>query len=102
MTAAVLRRGRHLVTTKAAHAACEHCGASILAGLAEGVPTRVDAVPLPLGGEPAAHAERRWTYTLTAGGELVHRDASRIAAGSLTGPVHADHRCAVALVRKAG
>ena len=83
----------HLVTTPAVAGTCPRCRCVILTGLAEGLRARVDPTALDPTAEVTALLAGRWTYTLTAGG-LVHRDAGRIAGGTLTGPVLADHTCA--------
>jgi hypothetical protein len=101
MTATLRRRRppRFQATTKVAKVRCEFCSDTILAGLAEGLTARVDLSPI--GDEPAARAEKRRTFTLTTAGELIERDAYRIAAGLLRGPVHGGHRCPVARRHKA-
>lgn len=70
------------------------CGAPVLTGHAEGLLARVDLTPLNRAGEIHALCAGLQTYTLTRTG-LVHRDACRIAGGSLTGagPVLAEHAC---------
>jgi hypothetical protein len=82
----------HLATTPVAPLHCHRCGAIVLYGLAEGLPTRVGMTPLDTLGEYQAIRAGLWTYTLTRPG-LVHRDASRILGNHLTGPVLADHKC---------
>jgi hypothetical protein len=82
----------HLITTPATGQACRHCHTPVLAGLAEGLHTRVDLTPLNPADEVAALLTGRWTYTLTRTG-LIHRDATRIAGDTLTGPILADHKC---------
>lgn len=82
----------HLVNTPATPTVCPRCQRLILAAIAEGIPARVDVTALDQGAEITALLEGRWTYTFTAG-ELVHRDATRIAGRHLRGPVLAEHRC---------
>lgn len=95
------RPPRYLASTTTRKTRCRHCRATILVGLAEGLRARVDVQPLEgVVAEVDAQLERRWTYTLATNGELIQRDAPRIAAGLLSGPIHAEHRCAIAIVRK--
>lgn len=84
---------KHLITTRAVGTLCPKCRQPILTGLAEGVPAHVDLTALDPAGEVNALLADRWTYTLTRGGELVHRDAIRIRGGHLRGPVLPDHHC---------
>lgn len=81
-----------LITTSVTAAIHPRCGATVLTGHAEGLLARVDLTPLNRGGEIHALCAGLQTYTLTRTG-LVHRDATRIAGGSLDGPVLAEHRC---------
>lgn len=87
-----IRAFRHLETTQAFVHTCPRCRATILYGLAEGIPARVDPEPVDQPGEIAAVVAGRQTYTLTRGG-LVQRDAGRRSDPSLTGPVLAAHDC---------
>lgn len=89
--------GRHpmtgsLITTATLAATHPRCGAAVLEGWAEGLFARVDLTPLNRTGEIHAICAGVETYTLTRIG-LVHRDAHRIAGGSVAGPVLAEHRC---------
>lgn len=81
----------HFQTTKAIGQACHSCHRAVLAGFAEGLYARVDLTPVT--DEAAALLAGRQTYTF-AYGELIHRDAGRIAARTLTGTVLAEHQCA--------
>jgi hypothetical protein len=83
-----------LITTKIDAHPCHRCGAVILAGFAEGLHARVDLAPLDHGEEIHALLAGLWTYTLIPTGELVHRDAGRIAGGYLHGPTLGTHHCA--------
>lgn len=85
----------HFASTPAAISTCPRCQTPTLAALDEGLTARVDFVPLPdTQAEIAALLEGRNTYTRLGNNHLVHRDAHRIAARTLTGPTHAEHKCA--------
>lgn len=84
----------HFASTPATDTTCPRCRANLLTALDEGLRARVDATPLAdRQAEIAALLQGRWTYTRIANGQLVHRDAPRIAAGALRGPTHAEHKC---------
>ncbi|MER5703494.1 hypothetical protein ABT023_16335 [Micromonospora sp. NPDC002296] len=84
----------HFISTPAALATCPRCRLPIITAHDEGIRVRVDLVPLPdQAAEIAALLQGRTTYTRLRNGHLVTRDAPRIAARTLTGPTHADHRC---------
>jgi hypothetical protein len=83
----------HLISTVAVTRICP-CGARTLVALDSGSTARVDSDPLPdRAAELTALIDDRWTYSLIRVGWLVHRDADVIAAGTLDGPVHREHRC---------
>jgi hypothetical protein len=88
-----IRAFRHLETTEPLVHACKRCDRTVIYGLAEGVPARVDPNPLdgPLG-EALAVAAGRNTYTLLRSG-LVRRDLTRRCDPALIGPVLASHDC---------
>lgn len=84
----------HLASTTAKPQPCPRCHRATLVALDEGISARVDAAPLAdQQTEIAALLENRWTYTLTNWGHLVHRDPTRIAANTIQGTIHAEHRC---------
>lgn len=83
----------HLVSTPAKDTQCPRCQAPLLEALDEGLRARVDTQPLDPGDEIGVLMAGLWTYTLTANGHLVHRDAGRIESGSPRGTIHAQHRC---------
>lgn len=84
----------HLASTTAKAAPCPRCHRATLVALDEGISARVDATPLrDRADEIAALLENRWTYTLTNWGHLVHREPGRIAANTLRGAIHAEHKC---------
>jgi hypothetical protein len=83
---------KYLISTKVVERSCT-CGAALLTAYAEGLPARVDRMPLDAPAEIAALLEGRWTFAL-AHGELVHRDALRIRGGYVGDSIHAQHRCA--------
>ena len=88
-----IRAFRHLETTSPVVHICPRCHRSIVYGLAEGIPARVDPAPVDtLRDEPWLVLAGRQTYTLTRTG-LVHRDAGRRADPDLTGPVLPEHHC---------
>lgn len=82
----------YLITTPVKGATCSRCDQLVLTGIAEGLSARVDMTPLNATGEIAALLAGQWTYTLTRTG-LIHRDATRIAANTIHGPILATHRC---------
>lgn len=85
---------QHFISTTAAETTCPRCRKPLLTALDEGIPTRVDATPLPdRQAEIAALLDGRWTYVLTINRHLTIRDASRITGGSLRGTIHAEHKC---------
>ncbi|MCX4474835.1 hypothetical protein OOK41_31745 [Micromonospora sp. NBC_01655] len=85
---------QHFISTTATEARCPRCHAALLTALDEGLPVRVDATPLPdRAAEINALLDGRWTYTHTANKHLVIRDEHRIAANTMRGTVHAEHKC---------
>lgn len=85
---------QHFASTRATDARCPRCHAALLTALDEGLTARVDATPLPdRDAEIAALLDGRWTYTLTANRHLIMRAAHRIAANTIRGTVHAEHKC---------
>jgi hypothetical protein len=84
----------YFMSTKAKADQCRRCRGRVLAALDEGLAVRVDAEPLPdREAEIAALLAGLWTYVHTEYGDLIHRDACRIAGGSIQGTVHAEHKC---------
>jgi len=84
----------HFVSTAAELSACTTCGMPILRALDEGLPARVDLVPLPgLPAEIAAIACSRRTYTRLRNGQLAYRDETRLSDPHMASPVHAEHTC---------
>lgn len=84
----------HFASTTATEQTCPRCKARLLVALDEGLTARADAAPLTdPAAEIAALLDGRWTYTYTAFGHLVHRDATRIKANTIRGTIHAQHRC---------
>lgn len=84
--------GEHLISTRAVERRCR-CGSTILAGLDEGLPVRVDATPVDRAGELAALLEGRWTFARSRVGLLIHRNESRVRGGLVGESIHAQHRC---------
>lgn len=84
--------GNHFVTTTATAALCPRCLNLTLIGISEGLTARVDTLELAPAAEVEALLAGRQTYTLTRGGELVHRDADRITSG-LAGVTLGAHNC---------
>ena len=82
----------YLITTRAVEKTCP-CGQLIYAGVAEGMPARVDADPLDRRQEVTALLDGRWTFALTRGRELVHRTPGRIRIGLNGISIHRQHRC---------
>jgi hypothetical protein len=87
-----IRTHRHFETTRVHIHACAHCHATVIYGLAEGIPARVDPHPVDAHVELRALTAGRGTYTLTRTG-LVHRDACRRRDPALAAPVLAEHDC---------
>lgn len=85
---------KHLISTTAELSICATCGMPILRALDEGLPARVDLLPLPdLPAEITAIACGRKTYTRIPGGGLAHRDETRLSDPAMAAPVHAQHAC---------
>ncbi|MFY1658553.1 hypothetical protein [Micromonospora sp. WMMD1274] len=85
---------RHLISTVATDHRCDRCHTPIITALDDGIPARVDATPLPdRQTEIDALLNGKFTYTLTLNRHLIHRDADRITANTLTGTIHAEHKC---------
>lgn len=84
----------HFASTAAKATECPRCRAALLTAHDEGLRATVDLEPLAdRAAEIEALLDGRWTYTHTQWGHLVYRDASRIAAGTLRGTIHAQHKC---------
>lgn len=83
---------RHFETTRVYIHACATCRATVLYGLAEGIPARVDPQPIAPAAEAWAIAAGRWTFTLRRSG-LIHRDEDRRRDPALAQPILAQHRC---------
>ena len=84
----------HFVSTAAELSACNTCGMPILRALDEGLPARVDRVPLPdLSAEITAIATGRQTYTRLRNGGLAYRDETRLSDPAMASRVHAQHVC---------
>jgi hypothetical protein len=84
----------HFVSTVAELSACTTCGLPTLRALDEGMPARVDLVPLSdLPAEITAIAGGRRTYTRLRNGQLAYRDDTRLSDPAMAAPVHAEHRC---------
>lgn len=88
-----IRTHRHLETTPPLVHTCRRCGRPVVYGLAEGIPARVDTIPVDQAGEIAAVVAGRQTYTLRRSG-LIHRDVRRRSDPTLAGPVLVEHACA--------
>lgn len=85
---------QYLHSTVAKDTRCDRCQAPLLAALDEGIPARVNAKPLlDRQAEITALLNGQWTYVLTSNRHLILRDASRIAANTLRGTIHAEHKC---------
>lgn len=85
----------HLVSTPAELSACARCRLPTLRALDEGMPARVDLLPLPdLPSEIAAIAAGRWTYARLRDGGLAYRDISRLSDPDMARlHIHAEHDC---------
>lgn len=84
----------HFISTPAELSTCATCALPILRALDEGIPARVDLVPLPgLPAEIAAIATGRQTYTRLRNGGLAYRDEVRLSDPAMATPVHAQHTC---------
>lgn len=89
---------QHFISTTTAETRCPRCHKPLLSALDGGIPARVDATPLAdRAAEIAALLDGRWTYTHTTNRHLIIRDADLIAAGTLRGTIHAEHKCAGAI-----
>lgn len=85
--------GQHLVTTRAKVGTCPDCRRIVLAGVAEGLMVRLDPQPLNAHGELAARLAGRWTFDLSATGEIWYR--CRFTITVRRHRVLADHECAL-------
>lgn len=85
---------QHLITTVAKPETCR-CGASVLRGHSEGLPTVVDANPIQADVEYVALLDGLWTYSLNSQGKLWHRSEWRIRPRRLdpTIAIHVQHKC---------
>jgi hypothetical protein len=84
----------HFVSTPAALSICTRCDMPTLTALDEGIPARVDLLPLPdISAEIAAIAGGRWTYVRLADGGLAYRDDHRLAEPTPPDRIHAQHVC---------
>lgn len=85
---------RHLVTSSPTVEQCPRCSRLRLVGLADGVPYRVEPVPLHAHAELRALVDGRCTWTVIAG-RLAWRSPERIRGDARRGRpvVFADHRC---------
>jgi hypothetical protein len=70
---------------------CPRCGAAGIRAIAEGVPCRLDAVPVSLLGELHARLAGKQSYELR-GSFLICREPERIAGGA-RGPILVEHKC---------
>lgn len=84
---------RHLICTTARAQTCPGCGATLLAALEHGIPTRVDATPINPADEVGILLTGAATYTLTRGRQLVHRTPEKIRSGWPPGTIHPAHQC---------
>lgn len=94
---------QHLITTAVELHFCPRCASYVLDGVAEGEPARVDLIPVTelgalwaiLSGRRTYWLRQRWADTPadSRGAALIIRDAGRIRAGRITGPILITHRC---------
>jgi hypothetical protein len=86
---------RHFVTTWPRKNTCPKCQRTVLDGIAEGFPYRVDPIPLDLTAEITAELAGRRTYWTTAG-HIVCRtfDNITVETPDTRPPVFATHHCA--------
>lgn len=90
----------HFIDRRPRVSLCVRCGCKMLVGITEGLPVKVDPLPLTLEGEMFALMQGRWTYGMTVGGILYHRNPGRIRTDTKHGHpmLVTDHRCWQALV----
>ena len=84
---------QHLISTKAKPTTCGGCGTPLLAAHDAGIPARGNATPIAPEQEAAVLLTGAWTYTLTAGKQLIHRTPEKIRSNWPTGTIHAQHKC---------
>lgn len=85
----------HFISTPATLSTCPRCRLPTITAHDEGIPVRADLLPLPdRRAEIAALLQGRTTYTRASNSHLITRVAERIAADTIAGPIHAEHRCA--------
>lgn len=89
---------RHLISRGPSVRDCQRCGCTVLAGIDEGIPYRVDTVPLNATGELTARLDGRTPYAFIAQ-QCTYRDISRMGTDAKYGrpPVLATHRCGTPL-----
>jgi hypothetical protein len=85
---------QHLVTSRPVTRRCPRCRRLQLVGLDEGLPYRVDPVPLTLHAELNARLAGRHSFQIIAG-TLAHRNQHRINHDITRGrpPVFVEHHC---------
>lgn len=84
---------RHLISTRTQPQTCPGCGTPLLTALDAGIPTRVNAQPIPPETEPDILLTDRWTYTHTQGKQLIHRTPEKITSAWPRGTIHPEHKC---------
>lgn len=84
---------QHLISTKAKPTTCGGCGTPLLTAHDAGIPARVNATPIAPEQEAAVLLTGAWTYTLTAGKQLIHRTPEKIRSNWPPGTIHASHQC---------
>lgn len=70
---------------------CPRCGRIVLDGLDDGIPYRVDPLPVTIGAEAKARACGRYSYSLDGTPRL--RDLHRVTRDQNRLPVLLDHDC---------
>jgi hypothetical protein len=82
-------------STRATESRCPRCQAATLTAHDEGIPVTINAAPLTnRNAEIIAIADGLNTYWLTQTRQIIYRNATRITGTSITGTIHAAHKCA--------
>ena len=89
------RTSQHLISKPCVRAVCRRCRRTVLDGVDQGLPYRVDPAPLNIIGELVALASGRSSYRRVAQVFMVRREQWNIATDVVKGRplVLADHSC---------
>lgn len=83
---------RGLVTQGPKAVFCRRCGRIVLDGLDDGVPYRLDPLPVTIAAERVARTARRYSFSVIDGSPRL-RDLHRVRMDLNTRPVLLEHSC---------